>query len=150
MEAVLKTYSAKKADLDQPRGWFIVDAKGKTLGRLASQVAHVLKGKHKPTYGTHYDMGDFVIVINAEQVRLTGNKMNQKTYFRHSGYPGGEKITPVRLMLQRHPERVVTYAVKGMLPKNSLGRQMLRKLKVYAGGEHPHVAQQPQPLEIKN
>lgn len=150
MEAVLKTYSAKKADLDQPRGWFIVDAKGKTLGRLASQVAHVLKGKHKPTYGTHYDMGDFVIVINAEQVRLTGNKMNQKTYFRHSGYPGGEKITPVRLMLQRHPERVVTTAVKGMLPKNSLGRQMLRKLKVYAGGEHPHVAQQPQPLEIKN
>ncbi len=146
----MKTYSAKKADLDQPRGWFIVDAKGKTLGRLASQVAHVLKGKHKPTYGTHYDMGDFVIVINAEQVRLTGNKMNQKTYFRHSGYPGGEKITPVRLMLQRHPERVVTTAVKGMLPKNSLGRQMLRKLKVYAGGEHPHVAQQPQPLEIKN
>ncbi len=150
MEAVLKTYSAKKADLDQPRAWFIVDAKGKTLGRLASQVAHVLKGKHKPTYGTHYDIGDFVIVINAEQVRLTGNKMNQKTYFRHSGYPGGEKITPVRLMLQRHPERVVTSAVKGMLPKNSLGRQMLRKLKVYAGGEHPHVAQQPQPLEIKN
>ena len=146
----MKTYSAKKADLDQPRGWFIVDAKGKTLGRLASQVAHVLKGKHKPSYGTHYDMGDFVIVINAEQVRLTGNKMNQKTYFRHSGYPGGEKITPVRLMLQRHPERVVTTAVKGMLPKNSLGRQMLRKLKVYAGGEHPHVAQQPQPLEIKN
>ncbi len=150
MEAVLKTYSAKKADLDQPRAWFIVDAKGKTLGRLASQVAHVLKGKHKPTYGTHYDIGDFVIVINAEQVRLTGNKMNQKTYFRHSGYPGGEKITPVRLMLQRHPERVVTSAVKGMLPKNSLGRQMLRKLKVYAGGDHPHVAQQPQPLEIKN
>ncbi|HHM01440.1 MAG TPA: 50S ribosomal protein L13 [Caldithrix abyssi] len=146
----MKTYSAKKADLDQPRAWFIVDAKGKTLGRLASQVAHVLKGKHKPTYGTHYDIGDFVIVINAEQVRLTGNKMNQKTYFRHSGYPGGEKITPVRLMLQRHPERVVTSAVKGMLPKNSLGRQMLRKLKVYAGGEHPHVAQQPQPLEIKN
>ncbi len=146
----MKTYSAKKADLDQPRGWFIVDAKGKTLGRLASQVAHVLKGKHKPTYGTHYDMGDFVIVINAEQVRLTGNKMNQKTYFRHSGYPGGEKITPVRLMLQRHPEGVVGYAGKGMLPKNSLGRQMLRKLKVYAGGEHPHVAQQPQPLEIKN
>ena len=146
----MKTYSAKKADLDQPRGWFIVDAKGKTLGRLASQVAHVLKGKHKPTYGTHYDIGDFVIVINAEQVRLTGNKMNQKTYFRHSGYPGGEKITPVRLMLQRHPERVVTSAVKGMLPKNSLGRQMLRKLKVYAGGDHPHVAQQPQPLEIKN
>jgi len=150
LEAVLKTYSAKKADLDQPRAWFIVDAKGKTLGRLASQVAHVLKGKHKPTYGTHYDIGDFVIVINAEQVRLTGNKMNQKTYFRHSGYPGGEKITPVRLMLQRHPERVVTSAVKGMLPKNSLGRQMLRKLKVYAGGDHPHVAQQPQPLEIKN
>lgn len=146
----MKTYSAKKADLDQPRAWFIVDAKGKTLGRLASQVAHVLKGKHKPTYGTHYDIGDFVIVINAEQVRLTGNKMNQKTYFRHSGYPGGEKITPVRLMLQRHPERVVTSAVKGMLPKNSLGRQMLRKLKVYAGGDHPHVAQQPQPLEIKN
>ncbi|RMH60175.1 MAG: 50S ribosomal protein L13 [Calditrichaeota bacterium] len=146
----MKTYSAKKAEIDQPKNWFIVDARGKTLGRLASQVAHVLKGKHKPTYGTHYDMGDFVVVVNAEHVRLSGNKMQQKTYFSHSGYPGGEKITPVRLMLQRHPERVIMFAVKGMLPKNSLGRRMLKKLKVYAGEEHPHAAQQPKPLDIKN
>ena len=130
------------------RRWLLVDADGQTLGRLASRVAQILRGKHKPIYTPHLDTGDFVIVLNAEKVRLTGRKLDQKRYYRHSGYPGGLKETPVRKMLESHPERVIEYAVWGMLPKGKLGRQMFKKLKVYAGGEHPHAAQVPRPIDL--
>lgn len=143
LEAILKTFIASEKEVQESKQWFIIDAKDAVLGRLATRIATVLKGKHKPSYSPHYDVGDFVVVINAESVKLTGKKMDLKSYFRHSGYPGGERITPVRLMLQRHPERVIEAAVKGMLPKNSLGRQMFKKLKVYTGEKHPHSAQQP-------
>lgn len=146
----MRTYIASEKEVENSKKWFVVDANDLVLGRLASKIAFILKGKHKPIYSPHYDVGDFVVVVNAEKIKLTGKKMLQKTYFRHSGYPGGEKITPVKLMLQRHPDRVVEYAVKGMLPKNSLGRQMLKKLKVYAGESHPHVAQQPKKLNLNN
>ena len=142
----MKTYTPKAPEIQ--RRWFIVDADGLILGRLATAIARVLRGKHKPMYTPHLDTGDYVVVVNAEKVRLTGDKAEQKTYFRHSGYMGGEQHIPVRTMLEKHPERVIELAVKGMLPKNNLGRLMRRKLKVYAGGEHPHEAQQPQPLEI--
>jgi len=125
-----------------------VDAEGKTLGRLASRVAAILKGKHKPIYTPHADMGDYVIVINADKIHVTGRKMLQKMYYRHSGYPGGLKSINLRDLLQRHPTRAVEYAVKGMLPKNRLGRRMFKKLKVYAGSDHPHQAQKPQVLEL--
>lgn len=147
-EAILKTFIASEEEVQKNKQWFVVDAENIVLGRLASKVASILKGKHKPTYSPHYDVGDFIVVVNAEKIKLTGKKMMQKTYFRHSGYPGGEIITPVALMLQRHPDRVIEYAVKGMLPKNSLGRKMFKKLKVYAGEKHPHAAQQPKILSI--
>ena len=140
------TFMAKAAEVD--RKWFIVDAEGKTLGRLAAEVAKVLRGKNKPIFTPHVDTGDFVIIINAEKVVLTGKKLVQKTYFRHSGYVGGTTFTTAGKMLADKPERVLELAVKGMLPKNTLGRQMYRKLKVYRGAEHPHAAQRPEVLEI--
>lgn len=145
----MKTYIAKEKEIQESKRWYVVDAEGKVLGRLASQIAHILRGKHKPIFSPHQDAGDFVVVINAEKVKLTGKKMEQKTYFRHSGYISGTTFTPVALMFQKHPERVIEYAVKRMLPKNALGRKMFKKLKVYAGPEHPHQAQKPEVLEIK-
>lgn len=142
----MKTYTPKADEIE--RAWWIVDAGGKTLGRLATEVARVLRGKHKPSFTPHLDVGDHVIVINASKVRLTGNKEEQKTYFRHSGYMGHEQHIPFKRMLDRHPERVIELAVRGMLPKNTLGRHIRMKMKVYAGSEHPHVGQQPQPLVI--
>jgi large subunit ribosomal protein L13 len=141
----MKTYTPKAPEIQ--RRWWLIDAENMVLGRLATEIATLLRGKHKPMYTPHLDTGDFVVVINAEKVRLTGDKMEQKSYFRHTGYMGGEKFIPVRTMLEKHPERVIELAVKGMLPKNNLGRLMRRKLKVYAGAEHPHEAQQPERLE---
>ena len=135
----MKTYSVKAGEIT--RDWHVIDATGQPLGRLASQVAYLLRGKHKPTYSPHLDMGDFVIVINAEKVRLTGRKEQQKTYFRHSGYPGGWRLIPYLKMKQEHPTRIIEKAVKGMLPRNRLGRKLFRHLKVYAGPNHPHEAQ---------
>ncbi len=143
----MKTLTPKKNEIE--RQWWLVDAEGMVLGRLATQVAQILRGKHKPTYTPHLDAGDHVVVVNASKVALTGNKAEQKTYFRHSGYMGGEKHIPYKRMLEKHPERVIELAVKGMLPKNSLGRHMREKLRVYAGAEHPHQGQNPQPLQIK-
>ena len=144
----MKTYTLKKNELEHR--WHVVDADGIVLGRLASRVAQLIRGKHKPTFTPHMDCGDFVVVVNAAKVRLTGRKMEQKSYFRHTGYVGNEKFTPVAAMLSKHPERVIEKAVFGMLPKGTLGRQVLRrKLKVYAGPEHPHAAQRPSPLEMK-
>lgn len=140
------TFMANPSNVE--RKWYVVDAEGKTLGRLAAEVAKVLRGKHKPTFTPHVDTGDHVIVINAAKVRMTGKKLEQKTYFRHSGYPGGTTFTKAGEMMQKRPERVVEMAVRGMLPKNKLGEQMYRKLNVYAGAEHPHQAQQPEVLEI--
>ncbi|HEX7240866.1 MAG TPA: 50S ribosomal protein L13 [Longimicrobiaceae bacterium] len=140
----MKTYSVKAGEIEHR--WFVVDAEGKILGRLATEIARVLRGKHKPTYTPHLDTGDYVVVINADKVQLSGRKADQKTYFKHTGYMGHEKFIPFRSMLEKHPERVIELAVKGMLPKNALGRQMRDKLKVYAGAEHPHQAQQPTPL----
>lgn len=142
----MKTYSPKASEIE--RKWYVVDASDKVLGRLAGEIAHVLRGKHKPTYAPHMDTGDFVVVINAAKVRVTGNKESQKTYFKHSGYPGGTRFTTMREMLEKYPERVILSAVKGMLPSNKLASQQLSKLKVYAGPEHPHQAQQPEPLEV--
>ncbi len=141
----MKTYAVKAGEIE--RAWYVVDAADQVLGRLATEVARVLRGKHKPIYSPHLDTGDYVVVVNAERVRLTGKKAEQKAYFRHSGYMGGERLIPFRRMKERHPERVIQLAVKGMLPKNTLGRHMLRKLKVYAGPEHPHESQAPQPFE---
>lgn len=142
----MRTFSIRKEDID--REWYVIDAEGETLGRLASRIATILKGKHKPIYTPHLDCGDFVIVVNAEKVRVTGRKMDQKVYYRYSGYPGGLSQISLRDQLNRHPERVLQAAIRGMLPKNKLGRQMIKKLKVYAGEEHPHQAQQPKPLEL--
>ncbi len=142
----MKTYTPKATEIE--RRWWVVDAEDQVLGRLASRIAQVLRGKHKPMYTPHLDTGDYVVVVNAEKVRLTGKKAQQKTYFRHSGYVGGEKHIPFERMREEHPERVIELAVKGMLPKNNLGRLMRKKLKVYAGSEHPHEAQQPEQLEI--
>ncbi len=142
----MKTYSAKPQDIQQ--NWYLIDAQGKTLGRLASQIASILRGKHKPLYTPHIDCGDYVVVINAERVWTTGRKLDQKIYYRHSGYPGGLKQITLRDQLQKFPERVIEHAVKGMLPKNKLGRKMYKKLKVYSGSAHPHKAQQPQALEL--
>ena len=141
-----KTYVTKEEDVQ--REWYVVDASGQTLGRLAAQVASVLRGKHKPIYSPSVDAGDFVIVVNAEKVHVTGRKLDQKMYYRHSGYPGGLKEITLRNLLQQHPTRVIEHAVQGMLPKNRLGRQVFRHLKVYAGSEHPHEAQQPKTLEL--
>ena len=130
------------------RKWYVVDAEGKTLGRLASEVANVLRGKNKPTYTPHIDTGDYVIVVNAEKIQVTGKKLDQKIYYHHSEYVGGMKEATVREMMQKKPEFVITHAVKGMLPKGPLGRQMLKKLHVYAGPEHNHAAQKPETLDI--
>jgi large subunit ribosomal protein L13 len=142
----MKTHTPKAEEIQ--RQWWVVDAADQTLGRLATEVARILRGKHKPMYTPHLDTGDYVVVLNASQVKLTGKKADQKTYFRHSGYMGGEKLIPFRRMIQSHPERVVELAVKGMMPKNALGREMRKKLKVYAGAEHPHQGQAPQPLQF--
>ncbi|GAB6932390.1 50S ribosomal protein L13 [Calditerricola satsumensis] len=143
----MRTYMAKKGEVE--RKWYVVDAAGQTLGRLASQVAAILRGKHKPQYTPHVDTGDFVIVINAEKVVLTGKKLDKKVYYRHSGYPGGLKKTTAREMLQNKPEEMIERAVWGMLPKNRLGRKLIKKLKVYRGSEHPHQAQKPEVLELR-
>ena len=143
----MKTFYAKPNEVE--REWLLIDGTDMVLGRLASQVAQILKGKNKPTYTPHVDTGDFVIVVNADKIRLTGNKAEKKTYFHHSGYPGGLKEVSYRRMLERHPERVLEKAVKGMLPKNTLGRAMNRKLKVYAGPEHRHQAQKPRQITLE-
>ncbi|NOY85922.1 MAG: 50S ribosomal protein L13 [Deltaproteobacteria bacterium] len=142
----MKTFSAKKEDVQ--RRWVVVDAEDVVLGRLASQVAGIIRGKNKPIFTPHVDTGDFVIVVNAEKIRLTGNKLDQKFYYRHSGYPGGIKGISARDLLEKRPEMLVKNAVRGMLPKNRLGRQMIGKLKIYAGAEHPHEAQQPEKISI--
>jgi large subunit ribosomal protein L13 len=142
----MKTYSANPQEVE--RKWFVVDAQGQTLGRLATRVATLLRGKHKPVYTPHVDCGDYVIIVNAEKVNVTGQKLDDKIYYRHSHYPGGLKQVTMRRQLQIHPERVIEAAVRGMLPKNRLGRKMFRKLKVYAGPDHPHRAQQPEDLEL--
>ena len=142
----MKTFSAKADNVK--RDWFLVDADGKTLGRLATEIARRLRGKHKAEYTPHVDTGDYIVVINAEKVRVTGNKAKDKMYYRHSGYMGGLKTINFEDLIQKDPERVIETAVKGMLPKNSLGRAMFRKLKVYAGTKHKHDAQQPQALEV--
>lgn len=141
-----RTFSPKQGDIS--REWFIVDAEGKTLGRLASTIAAVLRGKTKPTYAPHMDMGDFVIVINAEKIHVTGKKETQKNYYSHSNYPGGLKTTSLRDMRRTHPDRIIQNAVKGMLPRTSLGEVQLKKLKIYAGPAHPHVSQQPKELAV--
>jgi large subunit ribosomal protein L13 len=145
-QGVEKTYSPKADEID--RKWYVVDASGETLGRLASRIAHVLRGKHKPTFSPHLDMGDHVIVVNAEKVAVTGRKEERKVYYRHTGYPGGLRTTTYREMMEKHPERVIRKAVRGMLPHNVLGRQTLKKLRVYAGPEHRHAAQQPDELTL--
>ena len=142
----MKTFAAN--DQTVRRDWYLVDASGKTLGRLATEVARRLRGKHKPEFTPHVDTGDYIVVVNAEKIRVTGNKLQDKVYYRHTGYIGNMKSEPLGKLLQRAPERAIERAVKGMLPKNPLGRAMLRKLKVYAGSEHKHAAQQPQPLDI--
>ena len=142
----MKTYVAKPSDRE--RNWLVVDANGQTLGRLATQIADALRGKRKPTYTPHIDVGDFVVVVNAEKIAVTGDKRTEKKYYRHSGYPGGLKTRTLQEMLDRRPEEVIRKAVKGMLPRNRLARAQLRKLKVYAGPEHPHEAQQPKEMEV--
>lgn len=141
-----RTISAKNEEVE--RKWYIIDADGEVVGRLCSRIAHVLRGKHKPSYTPHVDTGDHVIVINADKVRFTGRKIDQKEYLRYSGYPGGQKRATARMVLARKPEAIIENAIKGMLPKNSLGRQMFRKLHVYAGAEHPHQAQTPEPFKF--
>jgi len=140
----LKTFSAKKEEV--VHDWFQVDAETETLGHLATKIAHILRGKHKPIYTPHVDTGDFIVITNAEKIKLTGNKLLGKQYYRHSGYPGGIKSMNAEEMLEKKPEMVIMKAVRGMLPKNRLGRQMIKKLKIYAGKDHPHMAQQPKPL----
>ena len=142
----MKTVSTKPADVT--RDWYVVDAEGKTLGRMATEIARLLRGKHKPEYTPHVDTGDYIIVVNAEKVRVTGNKAKDKMYYRHTGYPGGMRSMSFEKMVAHAPERTVEFAVKGMLPKGPLGRAMYAKLKVYAGTEHPHQAQQPQALTL--
>ena len=143
----MKTYALKAADIS--RKWYVVDAEGKTLGRLATEIATVLRGKHKPTFSPHLDNGDFVIVVNAGKIVVTGKKLHDKKYYRHSLYPGGLTERTLQQMLDKHPTRVIRLAVRGMLPKNRLGRAMMRKLKIYAQPTHPHQAQKPEPLELK-
>jgi len=142
----MKTFNAKPAEVS--RQWFVIDASGKTLGRLSTEVARRLRGKHKPEYTPHVDTGDYIVIVNAEKVRVTGNKAQDKMYYRHTGYIGNLKQTNFSDLISSHPERVIQKAVKGMLPKNPLGRAMFKKLKVYAGPDHTHQSQQPQPLEI--
>ena len=143
-----KTYSAKPGEI--AREWYVVDAEGQTLGRLATRIADTLRGKGKPAYTPHVDTGDFVVVVNAEKIQVTGNKLDQKRYYRHSGYPGGLRSRTLREQLDRRPTEVLRTAVKGMLPKNRLARQQINKLKIYAGPEHPHEAQAPKPLPLED
>jgi large subunit ribosomal protein L13 len=143
----MKTYHQKASEIQ--REWLVVDAEDQVLGRLATQVATLIRGKHKPTYTPSNDGGDYVIIINAEKIRVTGDKANQKIYYRHSNYPGGLKKTTYKVMLQKNPDRIIRIAVKGMLPRNRLSRHMLTKLKVYAGANHPHSAQSPKPYALK-
>jgi len=142
----MKTYSAKASEIE--RQWYVVDAEGQTLGRLATRIADTLRGKRKAEFTHHVDTGDFVVVVNAEKIAVTGNKRTDKRYWRHSGYPGGIRSRSLNEMLERRPEDVIRKAVAGMLPRNRLARQQLRKLKIYAGPDHPHTAQKPEPLEI--
>ena len=142
----MKTYNAKENEVK--RDWLLIDLKGKVLGRAATQIANILRGKHKPTYTPHVDTGDFIVAINASSIKLTGNKLKDKMYYNHTGYIGGMKITPARDLLQKHPEELITTAVKRMLPSNRLSRVLLKKLKVYSGDMHPHTAQQPKNYEI--
>ena len=144
----MTTYNAKPGEV--ARDWYVVDAEGKTLGRLATQIADTLRGKRKPQYTPHVDTGDFVIVVNAEKIAVTGNKLDQKRYYRHSGYPGGLRSRSLREQLERRPTEVIRTAVRGMLPKNRLAAKQLTKLKIYAGPEHPHEAQAPKPLDLEN
>jgi large subunit ribosomal protein L13 len=144
----MKTYTAKPGEIT--RDWYVVDAEGKTLGRLATQIADTLRGKTKPQYTPHVDTGDFVVVVNAEKISVTGQKLDQKRYYRHSGYPGGLRSRTLREQLDRRPTEVLRKAVKGMLPRNRLARQQLTKLKIYAGPEHPHEAQAPKPLQVRS
>ena len=144
--ALMRTTSTRPQDVQHD--WYVVDAHDKTLGRLASEIARRLRGKHKAEYTPHVDTGDYIVVVNAEKVRVTGAKEKGKIYYRHSGYPGGIKATPLEELRAKHPERILANAVKGMMPRNPLGRAMLRKLKVYAGPEHPHAAQQPRALDL--
>lgn len=144
----MRTDYLKVDEIAVQRQWFVVDAKDQILGRLATRIASILRGKTKPSFAPHYDIGDFVVVINAEKVKLSGKKEEQKMYFRHTGYPGGTRFTSFREMIKTHPERVIENAVRLMLPKNALGRKMIKKLKVYAGETHPHQAQNPTPLKI--
>ncbi|MFQ5446745.1 MAG: 50S ribosomal protein L13 [Saprospiraceae bacterium] len=141
-----RTQSAKKEEVQ--RNWYVVDAEGQTAGRLFSRIASVLRGKHKPSFTPHVDTGDYVIVINAEKIRFTGNKLDQKVYLRYTGYPGGQRSETVRSLMERKPEAVIEKGVRGMLPKNKLGRAMIKKLYVYAGSEHPHAAQKPEPFKF--
>ncbi len=141
----MKTYSQKASEVQ--RDWYVIDATDHVLGRLATQIATLLRGKHKPTFTPSMDGGDFVVVTNVEKIRLTGRKPEQKVYYRHTGYPGGLKTIPYKMMHAKHPDRVLRLAVKGMLPKNRLGRQLLTKLRIYSGPHHPHLAQQPKPYE---
>jgi large subunit ribosomal protein L13 len=143
----MKSYMARPLEVE--RRWYVVDAEGQTLGRLATEIARLLRGKNKPQYTPHVDTGDFVVVVNAEKVVVTGKKAEQKVYRRHSGYPGGLKETSYEQMMERRPTEILRRAVKGMMPKNRLARQQLRKLKIYAGPEHPHAAQDPQPYEVR-
>lgn len=143
----MKTHSVTPDQIT--RQWYLVDAEGQTLGRMASRIAQILRGKHKPIYTPHLDTGDPVVVINAEKVELTGRKADQKSYYRHTGYPGGLKETPFKRMIETHPERVVEKAVRGMMPKGKLGRSMVKKLKVYAGESHPHEAQGPVKIDLR-
>lgn len=145
-QAIQKTYATTPAIIE--RRWWLVDAKGMTLGRVASKVAPILRGTHKPYFTPHLDTGDYVVVVNADKIRVTGKRMDQKIYYRHSGYPGGLKSMTLREMMAKHPNRALKLAIKGMLPKGPLGRQMFKKLKIYAGAEHPHQAQQPDVLEL--
>ncbi len=143
----MKTWNAKPGDVE--RAWHVVDAEGQTLGRLATRIADTLRGKDKPQFTPHVDTGDFVVVVNAEKIAVTGKKLDQKMYYRHSGYPGGLRARPLRDQLERRPTEVLRKAVKGMLPRNRLGRAQLRKLKIYAGPEHPHTAQAPTPMKLE-
>ncbi|PDW04179.1 50S ribosomal protein L13 [Candidatus Viridilinea mediisalina] len=139
----MKTYHQKASEIE--RDWYVVDATDEVLGRLSTQIATLLRGKHKPTYTPSNDGGDFVVVVNCEKIKIMGKKADQKVYYRHSGYPGGIKATPYKMMLAKHPDRILRTAVKGMLPKNRMGRRLLSKLRIYAGPDHPHAAQQPKP-----
>lgn len=143
----MKTYHQRPAEVQ--RDWYVVDATDQVLGRLATQIATLLRGKHKPTYTPSIDGGDFVIVVNCEKIKITGKKADQKIYYRHTGYPGGLKATPYRMMLAKHPDRILRNAVKGMLPKNRIGRHLLTKLRIYAGPRHPHAAQQPKVWSLR-